>query len=117
MPTMILIASLVFVVMAIAALITNKTRLFCSVLGYSLIALQLLVLFRNSNMGKEVKFFTNVTNPSLFLWELFGFIGYNLFLIIGIVCLIVANREKKKTIVANEETTEEDEDEEDENKE
>lgn len=106
MPTIIFIAILVFIVMAIAALKTNKTRLLCSVLGYFLIALQLLVLFRNSNMGKEVKYFANVTNLSTFLWELSGFIGYNLFLIIGIVCVIVANREKKRPIEEDEEDEE-----------
>ena len=109
MPTIILIACLVFIVMSIAALITNKTRLFCSVLGYFLIALQLLVVFRNSNMGNEVKYFTNVTNLSTFLWELSGFIGYNLFLIIGVVFVIVANREKKRPIEENEEEEDENE--------
>ena len=119
MPTMIFIISLVVIVGACIALLTDKTRFFCSMLGYFLIALHMLVLFHDSNTGRQVKFFANVSTPSAFFYELFGFIGYNLILIIGIILVIVARKEKRKHVETNKETMEEDEDEdeEDENKE
>jgi predicted membrane protein len=116
--TIVVIICLVVVVGSSLALLTNKTRFFSSILGYLLIALHLLVLFRDSNMGKQVKFFSNISTPSAFFWELFGFLGYNFVLILGIILVFVAKKERIRT---NNETMgadgDDDKDEEDENKE
>jgi uncharacterized membrane protein YkvI len=96
MLTPILVVCIVIIVGGYITIRTNKTDIFCSIIGYILIGLQLLVFWNDSNTGREVDYFSNVQSLSQFIWDLSGFLAYNAILIIGIIFVIVGYKNKNK---------------------
>lgn len=65
------------------------------IVGAIMIGIQLISIMGNINMG-TFDFFTNVTNVSVFIFELIRFCSFNLIGIIGLVLLIVGLVKRNK---------------------
>lgn len=65
------------------------------IVGIIMMGLQLISIMGNINMG-AFNFFANVTNVSVFIYELIRFCSFNLVGIIGLVLLIVGLTKRNK---------------------